>query len=107
MQTLWKKKRERAREGSDSDEDEEASSSSSLPRSKSIIMDYLLKTTESDKEISQTEVEIKGMEIEIQKQEWEAQKKRWKYIHSKLFLILAKKDEVYRTSQCIFNILTH
>lgn len=66
---LVKKKRERAREGSDSDEDEEASSSSSLPRSKSIIMDYLLKTTESDKEISQTEVEIKGMEIEIQKQE--------------------------------------
>jgi hypothetical protein len=72
------KKRERANER-ESDE-EEANSSSGVCRSarkrKSSVMDYLLKTTECDKEIKQQELEIKRMEIQVRKQELEAQKKR-------------------------------
>ena len=72
------KKHERAKE-KDSDE-KEASSSSGAPRSarkcQSSVMEYLLKTTESDKEIKQQELEIKRMEIQVRKQELEARKKR-------------------------------
>lgn len=61
------KKRERALEG-DSD-DEDGSSSSEAPRSarkrRSSVVDYLLKTTEADKEIKKQELEMKRMEIEI------------------------------------------
>jgi hypothetical protein len=78
------KKRERANER-ESDE-EEASSSSGVCRSarkrKSSVMDYLLKTTECDKEIKQQELEIKRMEIQVRKQELEAQKKRDESIYA-------------------------
>ena len=87
------KKRERAKE-KDSDE-EEPSSSSGAPRSarkrRSSVMEYLLKTTESDKEIKQQELEIKRMEIQVRKQELEAQKKRDKSMLQAI-MALAKND---------------
>jgi hypothetical protein len=86
------KKRERANKR---ESDEEASSSSGVCRSarkrKSSVMDYLLKTTECDKEIKQQELEIKRMEIQVRKQELEAQKKRDESMLQAL-LALAKKD---------------
>jgi hypothetical protein len=88
------KKRERANE-KDSDEEEMASSSSGVRRSarkrRSSVMDYLLKTTECDKEIKQQELEIKRMEIQVRKQELEAQKKRDESMLQAL-IALAKND---------------
>jgi hypothetical protein len=87
------KKRERANER-ESDE-EEASSSSGVCRSarkrKSSVREYLLKTTECDKEIKQQELEIKRIEIQVRKQELEAQKKRDESMLQAL-IALAKKD---------------
>lgn len=90
------KKREKA---SDLDSDDESSSSASsmsgtcrsARKRRSNVMDYLLKTTELDKEAKQQELEIRRMEIEIRKQELEAQKKRDENMIQAL-LTLAKKD---------------
>ena len=87
------KKRERAKE-KDSEE-EEASSSSGAPRSarkrRSSVMEYLLKTTENDKEIKQQELEIKRMEVQVHKQELEAQLKRDESMLQAI-MALAKND---------------
>lgn len=88
-----KKRAERAiAEGSD---DEDGSSSSDTPRSakkrRSSVVDYLLKTTESNSEIKKQELEMKRMEIQIRREELEAQKKRDESMLQAL-IALAKKD---------------